>query len=145
MPGIVVGIDGSPNSERALEWAIGHAAALGTSVTVVAVHEVARSYWGHDPVVGAADVSIVERLQRSAEEVTQRALGRLGDAKPAAVHVHALIGFVVKELLDAARDADMLVVGSRGVSGLGRLVMGSVTTEVVQHSTCPVTIVPHER
>jgi len=145
MPGIVVGIDGSPNSEHALDWAMRQAAALHTPLTVVAVHEVAKSYWGDIPVIGPADSPLLEKLHHAAEEMTQKAAGRLGDAGPASVNVRAVSGFVVQELVDASRDADMLVLGTRGGSGLGRLVMGSVSNEVVQHSACPVVIVPHRR
>jgi len=59
--------------------------------------------------------------------------------------VRASTGFVVQELVDGSRDADMLVLGSHGLRGLARLVMGSVGHEVVQHSASPVVIVPHER
>lgn len=52
MPGIVVGVDGSPNSERALDWAMRQAAAVHAPLAVIAVHEVAKSYWGHIPLVG---------------------------------------------------------------------------------------------
>jgi nucleotide-binding universal stress UspA family protein len=142
--GIVVGIDGSPNSERALDWALSQAAALGTSLTVVAVHEVAKSYWGDIPVVGPSDKPIADQLQHSAEQMTQRAVSRLGDAKPTSVQVRALSGFVVKELLDASKDADMLVIGSHGRHGLARLVLGSVGHEVVEHSRRPVVVIPHE-
>jgi nucleotide-binding universal stress UspA family protein len=45
MPGIVVGVDGSPNSERALDWAMKQAAAVHAALTVIAVHEVPKSYW----------------------------------------------------------------------------------------------------
>jgi nucleotide-binding universal stress UspA family protein len=145
VPGIVVGIDGSPNSERALDWALQLAARLQTSLTAVAVHEVAKSYWGNQPVVGPADTTLLGQLQQAAEEMTQRGVDRLGDAKPASVHIRAVSGFVVKELVDAAQDADMLVVGSRGVRGIARFVMGSVSSEVVEHSACPVAIVPHEK
>jgi nucleotide-binding universal stress UspA family protein len=145
MPGIVVGVDGSPNSERALDWAMRQAAALRTSLTVVAVHEVPKSYWGGIPVVGPADSPLLEKLHQAAEEMTQKAAGRLGDAKPASVTVHAVDGFVVKELVDASQDADMVVVGGRGGHGVARLLMGSVSAEVVQHSACPIVIVPHDR
>jgi nucleotide-binding universal stress UspA family protein len=144
VPGIVVGVDGSPNSERALDWALAHAAALDTSLTVVAVHEVAKSYWGDIPVVGPADQPIADTLQHAAEEMTQRAASRLGDVKPASVEVRALSGFVVKVLIDASIDADMLVIGSRGRSGLARLVLGSVGHELVEHAKCPIVLVPHE-
>jgi nucleotide-binding universal stress UspA family protein len=145
VPGIVVGVDGSPNSERALDWALKIAAGMHTSATVVAVHEVAKSYWGHIPVVGPADTPIMDQLQQSAEEMTQRAVDRLADAKPESVRVRAVSGFVVQELVAAAHDADMLVVGSRGARGIAKFVLGSVGHEVVQHSASPVVIVPHAR
>ena len=144
MAGIVVGVDGSPNSERALDWALAHAAALDAPLTVIAVHEVAKSYWGDIPVVGPADQPIADRLQTAAEEMTQRAVSRLGDVKAPSVQVRALSGFVVKELIDASHDADMLVIGSRGRSGLARLVLGSVGHELVEHAKCPIVLVPHK-
>jgi nucleotide-binding universal stress UspA family protein len=145
MPGIVVGIDGSPNSERALDWAMRQAVAVQAPLTVIAVHEVPKSYWGGIPVIGPADESLLAGLREAAEELTQRAAGRLGDAGPASVTVHVVSGFVVKELVDASHDADLVVVGARGGSSFARLLMGSVSSEVVQHSACPVVIVPHER
>ena len=145
MPGIVVGVKGSPNSERALDWAMRQAAALHARLNVIAVHEVAKSYWGGIPVIGPADRSLLEKLRQAAEEMTQKAASRLGDAGPASVNVQAVSGFVVKELVDASQDADLVVVGTRGGGGFTRLLMGSVSSEVVQHSACPVVIVPHER
>jgi nucleotide-binding universal stress UspA family protein len=109
------------------------------------VHEVPKSYWGHIPVVGPADAGLLDSLRQAAEEMTQRAASRLGDAAPATVTVRALNGFVVEELVDASHDADLVVVGARGGSGFGRLLGGSVSSEVIQHSICPVVIVPHER
>ena len=143
--GIVVGVDGSPNSERALDWAARQAAALHVPLTVVAVHEVAKSYWGGIPVIGPPDKPLLDAVQQAAEEMTQKATSRLGEAWPASVTVRALSGFVVKELVDASHDADMVVLGARGGSGFARLLMGSVSSEVVQHSACPVVIVPHAR
>jgi len=145
VPGIVVGVDGSPNSERALDWAMKQAAAVRAPLTVIAVHEVPKSYWGHIPVIGPADESLLANLRQAAEDMTQKAASRLGDAGPASVTVRAVSGFVVKELVDASQDADLVVVGARGVSGFTRMVMGSVSNEVVQHSACPVVIVPHKR
>jgi nucleotide-binding universal stress UspA family protein len=147
MPGIVVGVDGSPNSERALNWAMKQAVAVGAPLTVIAVHEVPKSYWGGIPVVGPADAGLLDNLRKAAEEMTQRAAGRLGDAAPATVTIHAVNGFVVKELVDASQDADLIVLGARDAGGHGfaRLLVGSVSSEVLQHSACPVVIVPHER
>lgn len=145
MPGIVVGVDGSPNSERALDWAMRQATALHAPLTVIAVHEVPKSYWGGIPVIGPADEPLLDKLQQAADEMTKRAASQLGDAGPASVNVHAVNGFVVKELVDASQDADLVVVGTRSGSGFARLLMGSVSSEVVQHSACPVVIVPHEK
>jgi nucleotide-binding universal stress UspA family protein len=145
MPGIVVGLDGSPNSERALDWALRHAAALQTSLTVIAVHEVAKSYWGDIPVIGPADEALLDKLQQAADEMTQRAASRVDGAGPASVRVRAMNGFVVKELVDASHDADLIVLGTRGASAFARLLLGSVSSEVIQHSACPVVIVPPAR
>jgi nucleotide-binding universal stress UspA family protein len=145
MPGIVVGVDGSPNSERALNWAMRQAAHLHTAITVVTVHEVPKSYWGNIPVIGPADQPLLAKLQGAAEEMTQRAADRLGDTKPASVTVRAVNGFVVKELVNASRDADMVVLGTRDEGKLTRLIIGSLSSEVVQHAACPVVIVPPER
>ena len=145
MPGIVVGVDGSPNSERALDWAMRQATALHAPLTVIAVHEVPKSYWGGIPVIGPADEPLLDKLQQAADEMTKRAASQLGDAGPASVNVHAVNGFVVKELVDASQDADLVVVGTRTGRALARSLMGSVSSEVVQHSACPVVIVPHEK
>ena len=145
MPGIVVGIDGSPNSEHALGWAMRQAAAVRAPLTVITVHEVPKSYWNGVPVVGPADESLLASLRQAAEDMTQQAAGRLGDPGPVSVSVHAVSGFVVKELVDASQDADLVVLGTRYAGGFSRLLMGSVSSEVVQHSACPVVIVPHKR
>lgn len=145
MAGIVVGVDGSPNSEHALDWAMRLAAALHAPLTAVAVHEVAKSYWGGIPVVGPGDVAVLDQLRQAAEQMTHEAESRLGDAKPASVTVHAVNGFAVKELVDASQDADLLVVGSRGGGGFAHLLLGSVSSQVIQHAASPVVTVPHPK
>jgi nucleotide-binding universal stress UspA family protein len=145
MPGIVVGIDGSPNSELALDWAMRQAAAVHAPLMVITVHEVPKSYWGGIPVIGPADGPLLEKLRQAAEEMTQKAADQLGDARPPSVTVRAVNGFVARELVDASQDADLVVVGARSSSVLGRLLIGSVSSEVVQHSACPVVIVPHKK
>ena len=60
------------------------------------------------------------------------------------VTVKAVHGFPVEELISAGKDADMIVLGSRGAGGFTRLMMGSVSSQVAQHARCPVLIVPPE-
>jgi nucleotide-binding universal stress UspA family protein len=144
MAGIVVGIDGSPNSQRALDWAMHEAAARHAALTVVAVHEVSKGYWSSSPVIGAVDDGLLAQLRQSAQAMTDKSAAALGDGQPASVSVHAVSGFAAKELIDASQDADLVVVGSRGGGGFARLLMGSVSSQVIDHSACPVVVVPHD-
>lgn len=68
--------------------------------------------------------------------------GRLGESEPPSVTVRAVNGFPAQELIEASRDADLLVVGSRGGGGFARLMMGSVSDQAVRHAYCPVVVVP---
>jgi nucleotide-binding universal stress UspA family protein len=71
-------------------------------------------------------------------------LARLDRPHSESVTVKAVHGFPVEELIDASKDADMIVLGSRGAGGFTRLMMGSVAGQVAQHALCPVLIVPPE-
>lgn len=69
---------------------------------------------------------------------------KLGDAGPDSVTVRTVAGIPAEEILKAAKDADMIVVGSRGVGGFAGLYLGSVGTQLVHHAHCPVVVVPPE-
>jgi len=145
MPGIIVGVDGSSHSARALEWAISQGALQRAAVTVLAVRPVPASPWTGNPVVIAQDPAELEKLRQQAEEMTLKVTDQLGDARPTSVSVRVVNGFPAKELIDASRDADLVVVGSRGAGGFARLLVGSVSSQVVHHAHCPVVVVPTER
>jgi nucleotide-binding universal stress UspA family protein len=144
MPGIIVGIDGSAHSARALEWAIRQGARQHAAVTVVTVNSVPASPWTGNPTVLAQDPAVLDRLRQGAEEMTVKATSQLGEARPASVTVRAINGFPSRELIDASRDADLLVVGSRGAGGFARLLVGSTSDQVVHHAHCPVVVVRSE-
>jgi nucleotide-binding universal stress UspA family protein len=142
MSGIVVGIDGSVNSRRALEWAIGEAAIRHAPLTVLAVQQALAGYWGV-PVVYPGDADLTEHARKVAKEETDTALDKLAaDARPPQVTVLAVAGLPAEEILGLARDADMIVVGSRGAGGFKKLLMGSVSTTVTHHAHCPVVVIP---
>ncbi|HUY45415.1 MAG TPA: universal stress protein [Streptosporangiaceae bacterium] len=145
MPGIVVGVDGSGDSQSALEWAMKEAAIKHLPLTVLTVHQVAASHWTGNPIIYPADESEVEKTRKAAEEAAQRAASQLGEAKPASVTVQAVSGLPATELINASRDADLLVVGARGGGGFARLLMGSVSSQVVHYAACPVVVVPGTR
>jgi nucleotide-binding universal stress UspA family protein len=121
------------------------AAAHHAPLTVLAVHEVMKSYWTGSPVPIAGDNARLEKTREATEKMTQQAVTRLGDARPAAVDVRAVHGFPANELVNASHHADLIVVGSRGGGGFARLMMGSVSSQVVHHAACPVVVIPHER
>jgi nucleotide-binding universal stress UspA family protein len=144
MPGITVGIDGSAHSTRALEWAIKEAAVRHAPLTVLTVHTVPMSGWTGNPITLPQDAEDQEKAQQAAEEMTLKATSQLGAAKPSSVTVRAISGFPAQELIEASRTADLMVVGSRGAGGFTRLVIGSVSSQVVHHAHCPVVVIPSE-
>jgi nucleotide-binding universal stress UspA family protein len=141
MNGIIVGVDGSGHSQRALEWAMKEAAARQTPLTVMTVHELIRGYFG-GRVEYPGDPVLAEKAHQVVQAEVDSMASDLGDSAPASVSVRLASGSVVEELVNAAKDADMLVVGSRGAGGFSRLMMGSVSSLVTQHATCPVVVIP---
>jgi len=146
MPGITVGVDGSHNSHKALEWAMKEAALQHTTLTVLTVHEVAANHWTGNPIVMAdVDQPAEGKTRQAAEEAVAKAAGELSGAQPASVDVRAVSGFAAHELIEASKHSDLLVVGSRGGGGFSRLMMGSISTQIVHHALCPVVVVPSGR
>ena len=140
MSGIIVGVDGSGHSQRALELAMHEAAIRQVPLTVLTVNEAIRGYYG-GMTVYPDDPARTEDFRKLAQAETDEVLDRLGNPRPESVTVKAVHGFIVEELINAGRDADMIVVGSRGAGGFSRLTMGSVAYQVSEHASCPVTIV----
>jgi nucleotide-binding universal stress UspA family protein len=142
MPGITVGVDGSSHSRRALEWAVREAGLRGAALTVLAVHEVASNYWTGDPELYPADQPAAEAIRQAAEDAVQKTVSQVGEPGPASVTVRAVSGLPAQELVNASSEADLVVVGSRGGGGFSRLLLGSVSSELVSHAACPVVVVP---
>jgi nucleotide-binding universal stress UspA family protein len=88
------------------------------------------------------DAEDQEKARQAAEEMTLKVASQLGEAKPPSVTVRAITGFPAEELIKASADADLMVVGSRGARGFARLIMGSVSSQVVHYAHCPVVVVP---
>jgi nucleotide-binding universal stress UspA family protein len=145
MPGIIVGLDGSRHSTRALEWALKEGALQHAAVTVLTVHSVPASPWTGNPTILAGESEELEEIRQLAEEMTLKVTSQLGESRPASVTVHAIPGYPAEALIDASRDADLMVVGSRGAGGFARLLVGSVSSQVVYHAHCPVVVVPSEK
>jgi nucleotide-binding universal stress UspA family protein len=146
MSGIIVGVDGSGHSLRALEWAMKEAAMRQSALTVLTVDPVALSAWTGAPIRSQADESAQEHAEQAARHAADEAAGRLtGEARPRSVTVRAVSGTAAAELINASQSADLVVVGSRGAGGFARLVLGSVSSQVAHHAHCPVVIIPPKR
>jgi nucleotide-binding universal stress UspA family protein len=142
MPGILVGFDGSDHAKQALEWAMKEAAVRHAPLTVLAVHAVVASHWTGNPVTYPEDRTVQEAASHAAEEAVAAVAAQLGESTPVAVTVRAVSGIPAQELIEASRDADVLVVGSRGGGGFASLMMGSTSSQVVHHAHCPVLVMP---
>ena len=140
MPGIVVGVDGSRHSRKALERAANEAAVHHMPLTVLTVHQAVRDVYGSASHYGD-DAALTDKAKEAAQAETDQVLAALG-SQPASVTVTAVHGLPVDELIKASQGADMLVLGRRGFGGFARLTMGSVTSQVAHHALCPVLIVP---
>ncbi|MEV6259468.1 universal stress protein [Streptomyces sp. NPDC051784] len=135
---IVVGVDGSDPSLKALHWAVRQAELTGDTVEAVNSWEYPATSWASmmpgmpedfDPQA-VATVALTEALEEA-----------LGAAGAAAVDKIVVIGNPAQALLDRSEGANLLVVGARGRSGLKATLLGSVSLHVTQHATCPVTVV----
>ena len=144
MSGILVGVDGSDHSRRALSWAMREAARHHVPLTVMTVHPApvrpaTQIYWN---VPDLPDRSFDPEhtrmaLQKMADEVAEG----LGEAPPEVI-VTVTTGDPAEELVRASQDADMLVVGSRGSGAFAKLLLGSVSSKVTHHAASPVVVIP---
>jgi nucleotide-binding universal stress UspA family protein len=135
---IVVGVDGSPSSARALRWAVQQARLTGAEVHAIAA-------WT-PPTVSAWSPVIAEEVdwsQDCAAGLEQSITEALAPDDAAAVQRHVVREHPAQALIDAAADADLLVVGSRGHGGFTGMLLGSVSQHVIAHAACPVVVV-HE-
>lgn len=143
IPGIVVGIDGSPAAKAAVDWAARDASMHRLPLTLVHVQPSADvSAWLDIPLPD--DYWSV--VQRQSEELMRSAaaVARAAGGETLVIEEHILRGNITSALVGLSKDAKLLVVGSRGVSGLSRLLLGSVSSGLVHHAHCPVAVIHDE-
>src|SRR5215468_7104235 len=130
---MVVGVDGSDSGERALRWAVQEATHRGGNASVQAV-----TAYRVEPPEGSTPW-YREQCEHAAEDVLGAQVARALDDNPRiALTTHLLEGDAVVALLDLARKADLLVLGSHGHGRLYHAVLGSVAEACVRQATCPV-------
>jgi nucleotide-binding universal stress UspA family protein len=133
---VVVGVDGSPGSIAALRFAVEEARLRGADLAAVSAWTLSLA----GDVPGGFVPSLREDFAKEAAEVLDDGLGQL-DTTGITIERVVEEGTAARTLVEAAKGADMLVVGSRGRGGFAGLLLGSVSQQCAHHATCPVAIV----
>ena len=133
---IVVGVDGSPASVRALAWAVREGRLSGGVVEVICA-------WQYPVGYGWAMTDADPEIRELSMETLEKAIAEAGAAAEEKVRIrlHVIEQEPVQALIEAAKEADLLVVGSRGHGGLTTMLLGSVSQRCVHHAPCPVVVV----
>ncbi len=132
----VVGCDGSKGAEHALDWCVANAHGRASSVHVVQA-------WHHPALAGAGmmvlpDIDVEPAMAYPEPELLAARFDEVGVALTTQVEY----GVTANVLLEASADAGLLVLGTRGLGGFGRLVVGSVSHQCATHARIPVAVVP---
>jgi nucleotide-binding universal stress UspA family protein len=142
-PPIVVGFDGSPSAQDALEWAAAEATAMGRPLHIV--HAFTWPMIGSscgELAVGSADAGFLAAAERLLAEAETRARSLAPTIK---ITIQLIAAPAVSAMLRQAEDAELVVVGSRGLGGFTGLLLGSVGVALAAHAVCPVVVVHHGR
>lgn len=134
---IVVGVDGSQGSRKALEWGAEEARLHKSTLELVYVYE---APYTHEPLGRAEDVArIMDRAKDMADRVLEDFKNQVSGVQ---VETFALLdSSAANALVEHSRGADMLVVSARGLGPFRRLVLGSVSTQLAHHAEVPVVII----
>jgi nucleotide-binding universal stress UspA family protein len=130
---IVVGVDGSDASVNALRWALDEARLRSARVRVVLA-------WSYPPVSTYHEAKHVldAPFAEEAAAILEQIVGvTAAAAEGVEIEKKVVEGEAAPALIEAARNASMLVVGSRGLGGFSGLLLGSVSQQCAHHATCP--------
>ncbi len=139
--GMLVCIDGSAASDAAVIWATREAIMHKMPITLMHAVQPVVVGWP----VGQLYADMPEWQHDDAQQVVDRARktlnASLGDSEPPEIQTEMVYSSVVPALIDASKDAWMVVTGTQGLGALGRLLLGSVTAGLVHYAHCPVAVV----
>jgi nucleotide-binding universal stress UspA family protein len=139
--GILVAVDGSTASDAAVRWATREAVLRDAPLTLVHVVTPVVVSWPVASLQGSYNEWQEENAKHVIEQAQKTLHASLGEAQPPAVHMEVLHAYIVPALVDASKEAQMVVVGSRGMGAIGRTLLGSVSSGLVHHAHCPVAII----
>ena len=140
---IVVGVDGSEASLKALRFALAEAKVRGATVKAVSAWHVPAVVYEVGWTAAPIDVAEFPKLAEAslAESIAALTVAEQG------IEVTTVVreGQAADILCEEAAGADLLVVGSRGLGGFRGLLLGSVSQQCANHAPCPVVVIPHDR
>jgi nucleotide-binding universal stress UspA family protein len=115
------------------------------TLTVLSVIPAMASPWTGNPLIVPDADAAVQHAKEAVEEAIAKSASNSTGPQPSSVSVKVFAGFPAQALVEAARDAELVVVGSRGAGGFATALLGSVSNQVAHHAACPVVIVPSDR
>jgi nucleotide-binding universal stress UspA family protein len=139
--GILVAVDGSPESDAAVRWAAQEAELRDMRVTLAHVVVPVVTSWPVRSLQAEFNEWQEDNARQILEQGQKMLQTALGESKSPEVRTEILHDYAVPALVHATKTAEMIVVGSRGLGAFGRAVLGSVSSVVVHHARCPVVIV----
>ena len=139
--GILVGIDGSAESDAAVRFATREAGMRDAPLTLVHVVAPVVVSWPVAQLQGRFTEWQEQNAQHVIEQAQKTLHASLGESEPPEVRTEVLHSHIVPALVDASKEAQMVVLGSRGMGALGRLLLGSGSSGLVHHAHCPVAVV----
>ncbi|MFG1664221.1 universal stress protein [Streptomyces sp. Y7] len=136
---VVVGVDGSDSSKQALRWAVRQAQLTGGTVEAVTAWDIPQFHGSLAwlPPSSSDEGALEARARQELDDAVEDAVG---SRPPVEVRTVVRYGTPASVLLNAAREASLLVVGSRGLGGFAGLMLGSVAQHCAQHAACPVVV-----
>ncbi len=132
---VIVGVDGSPSSNAALEWAAQEAEIRGATLELIHA-------WNYPNLGYGGYVAVLEDFEKDASSLLDEVVASVKKGHPNLKLVSSLLqGPTAQTIMDRAKEADMVVVGSRGRGGFSGLLLGSVGQQLVHHCPAPVVII----
>ena len=144
--GVIVGVDGSPESDAAVGWAARDAAVRGLPLTLVHVASPADATWSQAPILEESP----EEQQAEGRSLLAHAstIARDAIADTAQITINGELlssSATILTLVEQSKDAELIVVGSRGRGALSRSILGSVSSGLIRHAHCPVALIREDK
>lgn len=142
--GVLVCVDGSEASDAAIAWGAREAAMRHLPITLLHAVPPIVVGWPVGQLYSEMPDWQKDKAQTVIERAYKTATASLGESTPPETHTKMVYSNVLPALIEASKDAWMIVVGSEGLGTLGRLLLGSVATGLLHHAHCPVAVIRSE-